>query len=329
MSARERLRAVLAGSPEVRPGHAERLIRESEAELVRGVSTAIGGLSADLVLDPGRADSIALLREIAAVLDGGKGGSWFVSPAVVLERLAGLFESYGRAFLDGGIMTGFEAAQKIREYSAARYGKDTGLSSTIIAVVGESTRTAAACTVSGCGSLDSYLDTALKARAEWIQVRTGVPGPGRWYHSSRCAGAALVPDVQQLLAEPMAAAPATACARCGCTDEDACPGGCNWVPTTRMQDLCSACVRPDGSCTTPGCGISTEDLDESDPTVIGWLLLRVAGVDDPGRWVCSPWCLQDQVEIAASAYALADEAAEIADQRDASGVSDTDSGLGR
>jgi hypothetical protein len=31
-----------------------------------------------------------------------------------------------------------------------------------------------------------------------------------------------------------------ACRRCGCTDDDACPGGCAWV----SADECSAC-RPD------------------------------------------------------------------------------------
>lgn len=30
------------------------------------------------------------------------------------------------------------------------------------------------------------------------------------------------------------------CRRCGCTDSNACPGGCSWVE----HDLCSACASP-------------------------------------------------------------------------------------
>ncbi|MGW5736960.1 MULTISPECIES: hypothetical protein [Streptomyces] len=32
------------------------------------------------------------------------------------------------------------------------------------------------------------------------------------------------------------------CARCGCTENAACEGGCHWVPNAWMVDLCSACV---------------------------------------------------------------------------------------
>lgn len=31
-----------------------------------------------------------------------------------------------------------------------------------------------------------------------------------------------------------------ACRVCGCTDDDACEGGCSWV----AEDLCSACAKP-------------------------------------------------------------------------------------
>lgn len=33
-----------------------------------------------------------------------------------------------------------------------------------------------------------------------------------------------------------------ACELCGCTEDDACPGGCAWVPNVAGRDLCSACV---------------------------------------------------------------------------------------
>ncbi|MGW2421357.1 hypothetical protein ACWC0C_19285 [Streptomyces sp. NPDC001709] len=32
------------------------------------------------------------------------------------------------------------------------------------------------------------------------------------------------------------------CARCGCTDNSPCPGGCVWVANSFMDDLCSACA---------------------------------------------------------------------------------------
>lgn len=90
------------------------------------------------------------------------------------------------------------------------------------------------------------------------------------------------------------------CARCGCTDDRACEGGCYWVPNALMQDLCSACILPDGSCATPGCGTDEEDLDESDPTIDGWTVLRVAGSQTPARWYCSPWCVTAALEAAAA-----------------------------
>lgn len=43
------------------------------------------------------------------------------------------------------------------------------------------------------------------------------------------------------------------CIRCGCTDEQACPGGCTWVPGSMDGDLCSRCAPAaeepaDGAC---------------------------------------------------------------------------------
>jgi hypothetical protein len=45
--------------------------------------------------------------------------------AEVLREAADLFESYGRAFLDGGIMTGAEAAEKLRALAGGTEEKDT------------------------------------------------------------------------------------------------------------------------------------------------------------------------------------------------------------
>lgn len=35
------------------------------------------------------------------------------------------------------------------------------------------------------------------------------------------------------------------CAYCGCTDNAPCPGGCWWVVTSLLEDVCSACVSQD------------------------------------------------------------------------------------
>ncbi len=47
------------------------------------------------------------------------------------------------------------------------------------------------------------------------------------------------------------------CRRCGCTDDEACPGGCSWVPDPvllgALGTLCSACVAHDDSAEA-GCG---------------------------------------------------------------------------
>jgi Fe-S-cluster-containing dehydrogenase component len=33
-----------------------------------------------------------------------------------------------------------------------------------------------------------------------------------------------------------------ACIGCGCTDHEACPGGCSWAPNEVGVDICSRCV---------------------------------------------------------------------------------------
>ncbi|GGM22414.1 hypothetical protein ACFFX1_11140 [Dactylosporangium sucinum] len=47
------------------------------------------------------------------------------------------------------------------------------------------------------------------------------------------------------------------CRRCGCTDDEACPGGCSWVPDPALLGvlgtLCSACSSG-GASTEQGCG---------------------------------------------------------------------------
>lgn len=100
-----------------------------------------------------------------------------------------------------------------------------------------------------------------------------------------------------------------ACARCGCTEDNACEGGCAWQPNPQLLDLCSGCINRDGSCTTPGCGASEDDLDVSDPTVWGWILFHVHGSVELRRWLCSPWCVNDALHAAAAELEAADLAA--------------------
>lgn len=51
--------------------------------------------------------------------------------------------------------------------------------------------------------------------------------------------AALAEAAAELACDDVAIAVRT-CRRCGCTDDQACPGGCWWV----SEDLCSACAYP-------------------------------------------------------------------------------------
>jgi hypothetical protein len=74
------------------------------------------------------------------------------------------------------------------------------------------------------------------------------------------------------------------CDRCRCTDDHACDGGCVWVPNPYGLDVCSECLTLEGRCTTPLCG----DIEK--PSMLGWILVDVAGSDVPPRFHCSPWC---------------------------------------
>ncbi|GGZ80480.1 hypothetical protein GCM10010389_17920 [Streptomyces echinoruber] len=77
----------------------------------------------------------------------------------------------------------------------------------------------------------------------------------------------------------------------------------------RLGDLLLAVLQPAETCTTPGCGASAAELDESDPAMWGWIHLDVAGTDTGGRWWCSPMC------VYAALVAARAELAAGADQR--------------
>jgi hypothetical protein len=64
-------------------------------------------------------------------------------------------------------------------------------------------------------------------------------------------------------------------------------------------------------CTTPGCGMSADDLDASDPTVSGWVLVDVAGTEGGPRWWCNPLCAQAAMVAAGAELAAADQLAAV------------------
>jgi hypothetical protein len=55
------------------------------------------------------------------------------------------------------------------------------------------------------------------------------------------------------------------CRVCGCTDDDACPGGCWWAPDPEGGDLCSQCAH------RLGLPLLSELGREADPFGIGEL----------------------------------------------------------
>ncbi|MEV6121426.1 hypothetical protein AB0M23_12990, partial [Streptomyces sp. NPDC052077] len=91
----------------------------------------------------------------------------------------------------------------------------------------------------------------------WLEVRTVVDGVS-------LIARALVQDADAERLLTAGPAPATAppapvrplavltaeendvatCVGCGCTEDIPCPGGCYWVHTASMSDLCSACASP-------------------------------------------------------------------------------------
>jgi hypothetical protein len=118
---------------------------------------------------------------------------------------------------------------------------------------------AGACLTPGCGMADEDLDASDPTVTGWVLVDVAGSSLGaRWYCTPLCANAAITAGGADIEAADQAAAvdsgqqghtvPAeddvARCARCGCTDNAACEGGCAWVPNDQMIDLCSACATP-------------------------------------------------------------------------------------
>ncbi|WP_156059438.1 hypothetical protein, partial [Nocardia rhamnosiphila] len=60
-------------------------------------------------------------------------------------------------------------------------------------------------------------------------------------------------------------------------------------------------------CPTDGCG-TLDDYDASDPALLGWSRLEVAGVDSP-RWYCTPQCVSNALARAGEELAAIDDMA--------------------
>ncbi|MFI1002027.1 hypothetical protein ACIP10_15535 [Streptomyces galbus] len=105
------------------------------------------------------------------------------------------------------------------------------------------------CPTDGCGTADDY-DASDPAMLGWSRVEVaGLDDGPRWFCAPSCVAAALARAGEQLAADDHAAAAVAddvaRCARCGCTQEQACEGGCAWVPNSQMIELCSACATPE------------------------------------------------------------------------------------
>ncbi|MGV9427103.1 hypothetical protein ACWDO7_22805 [Streptomyces sp. NPDC003656] len=59
-------------------------------------------------------------------------------------------------------------------------------------------------------------------------------------------------------------------------------------------------------CGTAGCG-STDDWDASDPKLLGWLRLEIAGLDGGPRWYCAPECVSHAIARARDELAALDD----------------------
>ncbi|MFJ1653484.1 hypothetical protein ACIOC2_19265 [Streptomyces sp. NPDC088337] len=109
------------------------------------------------------------------------------------------------------------------------------------------THTGETCPTPGCGIDAATVDEADPTMWGWILVQVaGTDTPARWYCNPWCASGAITAAGAELAAADQAAAVEgePRCVRCGCTDSQACPGGCHWVANRRLVDLCSACATP-------------------------------------------------------------------------------------
>ncbi|MDX3024039.1 hypothetical protein [Streptomyces acidiscabies] len=81
---------------------------------------------------------------------------------------------------------------------------------------------------------------------------------------------------------------------------------------TALADQVGATVRDiHAPCSTDGCG-TPDDYDASDPAMLGWARLEVAGIEDAGaRWYCTPECVADALARASVELEADDRAAAV------------------
>lgn len=159
----------------------------------------------------------------------------------------------------------------------------------------------AAAALGGTTELERAIRSALVDELDAAAARLSTLYPGDLLMLLRAHGLQMA---RRIVAPDRPAEGAAFCWLCGCTEDDACAGGCWWVPDPDgVRDMCSNCTdRPAEQCATPGCG-STDDLDASDPALWGWIHMQVAGTDGPARWVCSAGCVGTVLSAAAAELA--------------------------
>lgn len=165
---------------------------------------------------------------------------------------------------------------------------------------------AAAALAGGPAEVERTVREALVQRIDAAAGRLGELYPGHPLMLARRHG---LETARRIVAPDEPDEAAARCWLCGCTEDDACAGGCSWIPDpTGIRDMCWHCPDPDEAgepCRTPGCG-TTEDLDPSDPVAVGWIRLQVAGTGGGPRWYCNPWCVDAAIARAAAELAAED-----------------------
>lgn len=71
-----------------------------------------------------------------------------------------------------------------------------------------------------------------------------------------------------------------------------------------IRDVTEACA------TSTACG-TTGDLDPSDPMVVGWSRLEIAGIEGGPRWYCTPHCVSNALARAGAELAITDDLAAV------------------
>lgn len=120
---------------------------------------------------------------------------------------------------------------------------------------------AEACCTPLCGTTSDQLAHSDPAVRGWVCLGVaGTEDGPRWWCGPACAQAAMTAAAAELADGEATVA---RCARCGCTEDAACEGGCHWVANAQMIELCSACATSEELAAAQWQPTSaSEDLDE-------------------------------------------------------------------